>query len=65
MSNDIEGFPAGMVGYCRMGHPEIYSRDIVCPLCAHIAASAEKYAALEEELNDARSELNRSIRPHI
>lgn len=42
------GFPAGMVGYCRIGHPEIYSRDIVCPLCAHIAASAEKHAALEE-----------------
>lgn len=30
------GTPERMVGYCRMGHTEIWTAEIVCPLCAMI-----------------------------
>lgn len=28
------GAPPRMVGYCAMGHAEIWSKEIACPLCA-------------------------------
>lgn len=28
------GFPPGAVGYCAMGHTEIWTKEVACPLCA-------------------------------
>lgn len=30
------GFPPGSVGYCAMGHTEIWTKEVACPLCAMI-----------------------------
>lgn len=35
-SEKFPGFPPGAVGYCAMGHTEIWSKEIACPLCAMI-----------------------------
>lgn len=28
------GFPPGAVGYCAIGHAEIWTKEVACPLCA-------------------------------
>lgn len=36
------GFPPDAVGYCAMGHTEIWTKEIVCPLCVALGSRTTK-----------------------
>lgn len=38
----LPGFPPGAVGYCAMGHTEIWTKEIVCPLCVALGSRTTK-----------------------